>query len=155
MVSKTVLITGTSAGGIGSALASAFSKRNHTVFATARDVTKASHLASLPGVVIIALDVTIPDSIVAAVEAVKAKTGGKGLDILINNAGAGYTMPLVDADLDQGRRMFEVNFWGMLATVQAFTPLLVKSKGTVVNVSSVGGILYTPWIGESPSTQLF
>lgn len=152
MALKTVLITGTSAGGIGSALASAFARRNYKVFATARDITKVSHLASLPGIEIITLDVTLPDSIMAAVEAVKAKTDGKGLDILINNAGAGYLMPLVDADLDYGRRMFEVNFWGMLATTQAFTPLLVNAKGTVVNVSSVGGIIYTPWIGKSTST---
>lgn len=149
MAQKTVLVTGTSAGGIGSAIVTAFSEHNCRIFATARNPAKAAHLASLPGVEILSLDVTSTDSVMAAVEAVSAKTGGKGLDVLVNNAGTGYTMPLIDADLDEGKRLFETNLWGMLAMVKAFVPLLVKARGTVVNISSVGGVVYTPWIGES------
>ena len=61
-------------------------------------------------------------------------------------------MPLIDASLEEGKKLFEVNFWGMLAMTQAFIPLLraggVGGKGgTVVNISSVGGEVYTPWYG--------
>ena len=146
---KTVLITGASAGGIGSALAIAFQRRNFHVFAAVRTPQKAAHLASLPNVTLLSLDVTSPTSIATAVEYFKQKTDGKGLDILVNNSGVGYTMPLVDASLGEGRKLFEVNFWGMLAMVQAFVPLLIIGKhgGTVLNISSVGGEVHTPWIG--------
>ncbi|MCJ1228207.1 hypothetical protein MMC12_004868 [Toensbergia leucococca] len=144
---QAVLITGTSAGGIGSALALAFQARGLRVFATARTPSKASHLASLPNVSILPLDVTSPASIAAAVEAVSVATEGRGLDILVNNSGTGYSMPLLDADLEEGRRCFEVNVWGTLALLQAFGAQIVGRKGVVVNISSVGGELYTPWIG--------
>ncbi len=147
MSPKTVLITGTSAGGIGSALSLAFQKRGLHVFAAVRTREKASHLAKLPNVEILDLDVTSAESIAAALRTLEARTGERGLDILVNNSGVGYTMPLVDASLEQGKKLFEVNFWGMLAMVQAFVPLLVRSQGTVVNVGSVGGEVYTPWIG--------
>lgn len=145
---KTVLITGASAGGIGSALALSFQKRGLHVFATVRNPQKAAHLASLPNVSILELDVTSSASIAAAVEAVRAKTEGRGLDFLVNNSGSGYSIPLLDADLEEGRKLFEVNLWGMLGVIQKFAPLLVKAGGTVVNISSVGGEVNAPWIGE-------
>jgi len=144
---KTVLITGCSDGGIGSALAVAFQRRDHTVFAAVRNPQKASALASLPNVTIITLDVTVAHSIAQAMQVVRQQTGDKGLDVLINNAGQGISIPLVDADLDSGRKLFEINFWAVLAMVQAFAPMLVQSKGTVVNISSLGALVPTPYIG--------
>lgn len=68
--------------------------------------------------------------------------------MLINNAGHGAAPgPLVEADLAGGRQLFEVNFWGLLEMVQASTPLLVRSRGSVVNISSVGSIIHAPYIG--------
>jgi len=78
------------------------------------------------------------------VEAVKTKTSGT-LDVLLNNSGGGYLMPLIDLDLDAAKAVFEVNLWGLLAMTKAFAPLLVKSKGTVVNISSIGGKLVQPF----------
>jgi 1-acylglycerone phosphate reductase len=150
---KFVLITGCSNGGIGSGLAKAFQNRGHHVFAGVRSPSKASDLASLPNVTILTLDVTSKDSIHTAVKAVQEHVGDKGLDILVNNAGFGQPSPMVDADLDIGRQMFEVNFWGLLAAVQAFTPLLVLAKGTIVNISSVGSFIHTPYIGLYSSTK--
>src|SRR5579871_2131101 len=144
---KTVLITGCSDGGIGYALATDFQRRGHTVFAAVRNREKASTLASLPNVIIITLDVTDKQSIGQAVQIVREQTDSKGLDILVNNAGQGGSIPLIDADLDSGRKLFEVNFWAVLAMVQAFTPLLVQSKGTIVNISSLGAIVHYPYIG--------
>lgn len=151
MSRKTVLITGCSAGGIGAALAHALAKRGHQVFATARNTSKIpSTLTSLPNVTTLQLDVTSASSVSEAAQAVAAATqdqGTRGLDVLVNNAGAGYTMPLLDADLDDAQRLYEVNVWGALRTVQAIAALLIEKGGRVVNVSSMGGALHTPWVG--------
>lgn len=150
---KTVLITGCSDGGIGSALTTAFQRRGHTVFAAVRNREKASTITSLPNVTVITLDVTDKHSIAQVVQVVLEHTGDKGLDILVNNAGQGGSIPLVDADLDSGRKLFEVNFWAVLAMVQAFVPMLVQSKGTIVNISSLGAIVHYPYIGLYDSSK--
>src|SRR5215469_16009290 len=150
---KTVLITGCSDGGIGSALAAAFQKRGHTVFAAVRNRQKAPALASLPNVTIVTLDVTDKHSIAQTVQIVHEQTGDNGLDVLINNAGQGGSIPLVDADLESGRKLFEVNFWAVLAMIQAFVPMLVQSKGTIVNISSMGAIIHHPYIGLYNSSK--
>ncbi|KAF1971776.1 NAD(P)-binding protein [Bimuria novae-zelandiae CBS 107.79] len=123
MSSKTVLITGTSAGGIGYAFVLGFQKRGATVFATARSISKMQDLASLPKVHLLSLDVTSPTSIAAAAKEVDAKTGGK-LDVLINNAGVNYIMP------------------GPVRMVQAFQSMLIASQGTIVNIGSGAGSFY-------------
>ena len=82
-------------------------------------------------------------------KAVEEKTGGQGLDVLVNNSGRGYAGPLLDADLEEGKRMFEVNFWGVLAVTQGFADLIVRAKGTVVNISSISASVYSPYRGES------
>jgi len=88
------------------------------------------------------------------VETIQEQTGGRGLDILINNAGGGVpTTPLVEADLEAGRRMFDVNFWGVLSVVQALTPLLFQAQGTIVNICSVGAIMHTPYLGLYDSSK--
>ncbi|PVI03134.1 NAD(P)-binding protein [Periconia macrospinosa] len=142
MPKKTVLITGCSEGGIGHALAVEYQKRGHTVFATARSLSKMGKLGSLPNVHTITLDVTNPSSIAAAAKEVEAKGG---LDILVNNAGGQYHMPILDMDLEKGRQLFEVNVWGVIAVTQAFAGMLVKSKGVVANVGSIAGLLPLPF----------
>lgn len=84
---KTVLITGCSAGGIGSALAEAFHARGLQVFATARDLSRIAHLKGM-GMDVLKLDVEDQSSIEAAVKAITLVTGGT-LDILVNNSGLG------------------------------------------------------------------
>jgi NAD(P)-dependent dehydrogenase (short-subunit alcohol dehydrogenase family) len=156
--SKTILITGCSANGVGSALALALAKHpdNHHVFATARSIHKIpKDLSSLPNVTVLQLNVTSPESVADAVEAVKAHsadsddddTAGAGLDVLVNNAGVGYTMPLLDAQIDKAKEVYETNVWGVLRMVQGFADLLIAREGRVVNLSSVGAVVNTPWIG--------
>jgi 1-acylglycerone phosphate reductase len=142
-MSKSVLITGCSTGGIGHALALSFQKRGLTVFASARNVASMSSLSDLPNVHLIPLDVTSTSSINEAFAIVKTKTGGK-LDYLVNNAGRGYSMPALDVDIEEGKRLFDTNFWGVLRMVQAFTPLLFAAKGTVVNIGSIVAYLHCP-----------
>jgi 1-acylglycerone phosphate reductase len=143
---KSVLITGCSTGGIGHALALEFHQRGLHVFATARNLSKMSSLASLPHMTLLSLDVTSTSSITAAVKAVHDHTNGK-LDYLVNNSGAQYVMPILDADIEKAKQMYDVNVWGIVAVTQAFAQMLVKARGCVVNISSIAGCLYPPWMG--------
>ena len=147
MALKSVLITGCSSGGIGSSLASAFQERNMHVFATARDPARMSHLENISNITLLTLDPTSAPSVQAAVRVVEAQTGGT-LDVLVNNAGQTVTMPILDMNLDTAKSMYEINVWGMLRVTQAFAPLVITAKGTIVNISSVAASLNTPWIGE-------
>ncbi|KAJ6440988.1 short-chain dehydrogenase/reductase [Purpureocillium lavendulum] len=142
---KTVLITGGSAGGIGSALAQAFHDQGCRVFATARDLHKVEHLKAI-GISVLRLDVEDTASISNAATDVAAATVGT-LDILVNNSGLGQAGPILDSDLDFSRKMFEVNFFGRVATTQAFAPLLIQAKGTVLNIGSIAGVCPQPWKG--------
>lgn len=147
---RSVLITGCSEGGLGFALAQEFHRKGLRVFATARNLAKVQHLRDA-GLEIIQVDVVDQTSVRGAVAAVSKLTGGT-LDILVNNAGGGYQMPLLDADLDEARKLFEVNVWGLLAVTQAFAPLLeaaaaAGSKARVVNIGSVVSRINVPWQG--------
>lgn len=145
MSPKSVLITGCSAGGIGFALAEEFQERGFQVFATARTRSKTSNIENLPNVTFIPLDVTDSSTISAAVEVVKAHTGGT-LDYLVNNAGRNYFMPTLDVDIDEAKRMFDTNFWGALEVTQAFAPLVIAAKGTIVNICSISSHVNVPWM---------
>jgi len=142
---RAVLITGCSAGGIGSSLATAFQRHGYHVFATARSVSKMSHLASLPNMTLLTLEVTSSTSIQAAVAAVE--DSGHRLEVLVNNAGIAPVMPLLDQDMAGAREVFETNVWGGLALVQAFKEVLVSGGGCVVNVGSMNALAVPAWMG--------
>lgn len=145
MAQKSVLITGCSAGSIGYSLATSFANRGFLVFATARNTAKISTtLSNLSNVEVVALDTTSQASIAAAVEAVSKRTGGT-LDYLVNNAGSGLASPFLDTNLEDARKVFEVNFWGVVMCIQGFQKLLVKSKGTIVNISSIAAVAPNPY----------
>ncbi|KAF5872415.1 putative short-chain dehydrogenase protein [Botrytis fragariae] len=145
MAPKTVLITGCSEGGIGDALAKCFHRQGLRVFATARNLAKIEHLKKL-GLDTLSLDVTDSTSIKEAVDSVSLKTGGK-LDFLVNNSGAGYAMPLLDSEVLVAQKMFDINVFALVAVTQAFSPLLIFSKGTVINIGSIAGISPGYWQG--------
>ena len=147
---KSVLITGCSAGGIGSSLVESFQKRGLLVFATARTASKIAHLEKLPNVVLLTLDVTSTSSIAAAVESVKSRTGGT-LDYLVNNSGVAHVMPVLDTDIAVAKSIFDVNLWAVMAMTQAFAPLVIQAKGTIVNIGSINGLLTVPLMGKLSS----
>ncbi|KAF2274906.1 NAD(P)-binding protein [Westerdykella ornata] len=99
MSPQTVLITGCSDNGIGSALGKVLQQRGYHVFAAARNLTKMTWLKGLPNVTPIILDITKAEHIQSAVKTVSEATGGK-LDHLINNAARNHFMPILDEDLD-------------------------------------------------------
>lgn len=149
---KSVLITGCSTGGIGAGLAEAFQKKGYHVFATVRNPAKIPpSLAEASHVTILILDVLSADSIAAAVDRVTNETGGR-LDVLINNSGQNLIIPALDVNLDDARRLFELNFFAPLAVLQAFAPLLIEARGCVVNQSSAAGYIAMPFLSQYSSS---
>ena len=143
---RTVLITGCSNGGLGAALAVAFHAHGLRVFATARDPAKMADVR-LAGMETFTLDVLSDDSIKNCVEEVKTKTGGT-LNYLVNNAGAAYHMPISDMDLNESRKLFDLNVWSYVAVTQAFLPLLIAAKGAVIaNQTSLLSVVPFPFLG--------
>ena len=135
---RTVLITGCSDGGLGAALAIAFHKAGLHVYATARNPSKMTQVASL-GIETLTLDVQSDSSIVACVRKLS------DLDILVNNAGAGYSIPVADMSIPEAKNLFDLNVWSYLAVTQAFLPLLLKSKGMIVNQTSLASLITLPF----------
>ncbi|KAL9029768.1 MAG: hypothetical protein Q9196_002029 [Gyalolechia fulgens] len=136
---RTVLITGCSDGGLGAALAIAFHEAGLHVYATARNPSKMKDLVSR-GINTITLDVQDEASIAACVSQLPS------LDMLVNNAGAQYVMPVVDVDLNEAKKLFDLNVWSHIAVTQAFIPLLLKSPcGMIVNQTSVGAVTTIPF----------
>lgn len=136
------LITGVSQGGLGDALTTELLARNINVIATNIRMEDMDYLSSAPSptqearLENLQLDVTDPESIATARDATAKLTGGK-LDFLFNNAGYGYMMPLLDCSIEDMRRNFDVNVFGLLAVTQALFPLLMEAGGVVVNQSSI------------------
>ena len=135
---RTVLITGCSEGGLGSALAIAFHKAGLHVYATARNPDKMKHLVPL-GIETMTLDVLSDTSIADCVGKLS------NLDILVNNAGAAYSMPVADISIPEAKKLFDLNVWSYIAVTQAFLPLLVKSKGMIANHTSSGAVITLPF----------
>ena len=138
-----VLITGCSSG-IGRAMADAFKAAGHEVWATARKPDDVAQLMAA-GLHAVALDVN--DSAALEQLAAELERQGKGLDVLINNAGYGGIGPLLDGGVDAMRRQFETNVFSIVGVTGALFPLLRRNKGLVVNIGSVSGVLVTPFAG--------
>jgi NAD(P)-dependent dehydrogenase (short-subunit alcohol dehydrogenase family) len=146
----TVLISGCSSG-IGHALAKEFAGRDYRVFATARKPAVIKLLKS-PNIDVLSLDVTDEKSIGACVDTVIAKAGR--IDVLVNNAGILLVGPLVELTPSELRRQFETNVIGLSALIQAAAPHMIKQKaGMIVNISSVSGVLATPFGGAYSATK--
>lgn len=144
---RTVLITGCSTG-IGRASALRLDAAGWRVFAGVRKEADAESIAAagsdrLQPVIV---DVTDSASIDLCRERVEKECPG-GVHGLVNNAGAAHVGPLEVMPPEDMRRQFEVNFVGQVAMMQALVPSLRKSKGRIVNVTSVGGLVATPFFG--------
>ena len=140
-MNNVVLLTGASAG-IGYATAEALIKNGYKVYAGARRVEKMKGLEA-QGAVILRLDVTDDASLKAAVETV-LKAEGR-LDVLINNAGYGAHGALEDVPLEEARRQFDVNVFGLARLTQLVLPhMRAAGRGTIVNISSIAGKITMP-----------
>ncbi|OBH03609.1 short-chain dehydrogenase/reductase [Mycobacterium sp. E2699] len=135
---STWLITGCSTG-LGRALAEAVIAAGHHAVVTARDVTKVADLAQAAPerVLAVALDVTEPAQVTAAVRDAHERFGG--VDVLVNNAGYGYRAAVEEGDDAEVRELFETHFFGTVATIKAVLPgMRARRTGAIVNISSIG-----------------
>jgi len=149
-VSKAVLITGCSTG-IGRATAERLARKGMTVYATARKVESIENLEAA-GCRTLELDVTEEQSMRAAVSAVEEAEGAVGA--LVNNAGYSQNGAVESLDLDEVRRQFETNVFGLMRMCQLALPgMRRQGQGRIVNVSSMGGKLVFPGGGAYHATK--
>lgn len=137
------LITGCSSG-IGRALADAFKGAGFTVLATARKAEDVNTLQAA-GFKAVQLNVNDAPALSALGEEINQQYGG--LDVLINNAGYGAMGPLLDGGVQAMQRQFETNVFSVVGVTRAMFPVLRRSRGLVVNIGSVSGVLVTPFAG--------
>lgn len=129
MNTKSILITGSSSG-YGLETARYFAKNGWTVIATMRS-PRPELFEGYDNVRVIALDVTRPDSIAAAIEAAGP------IDVLVNNAGIGVVGAFEATSMATTREVFETNTFGVIAMTQAVIPQFrLRKSGVIVNVTS-------------------
>ncbi len=153
MTPRTALVTGCSTG-IGHATALRLAASGWEVYAGVRkqadhDALAAAGTGRLHPLL---LEITDPASVAAAAERIAAEAPG-GLDALVNNAGVAYTGPLEFVPLDELRNQLEVNFVAQVAMIQAMAPALRARRGRIVNVTSIGGIVATPFFGPYAASK--
>lgn len=135
-VQKAVLITGASTG-IGRYTAERLAKAGYFVYAGARKDKDIEELNKIDNIMALRLDVTKQDEIDAAV--VQVKKEGRGLWGLVNNAGVNVVVPLIEANESEFKFLFDVNVFGVFRVTKSFAPLIIESKGRIVNISSISG----------------
>jgi NAD(P)-dependent dehydrogenase (short-subunit alcohol dehydrogenase family) len=152
---RAVLVTGASTG-IGRATALMLDKIGYPVFASVRKTQDGDKLreAASPKLKPVLMDVTDEAAIARAADEIAAQVGGSGLWGLVNNAGISFRAPLEFAPLNEFRRLYESNVFGLLAVTQAFLPLLRQTHGRIVNVSSLTALMVTPFHGIYSSSKM-
>ena len=147
---KTALVTGASSG-MGKAIAKRLIGDGLQVYVAARHVERMGDLAAL-GASPLRLDLSKESEIEAAVEVIAREVGGA--DVLVNNAGFGLYGPIEEVGPDEARYQFEVNLFGPARLTQLLTPAMrQKGSGAIINVSSMGGKIYTPLGGWYHATK--
>ena len=149
-ISKAVLVTGCSTG-IGRATAQRLARAGHTVYATARREESVADLREV-GARTLALDVTDEASMRAAVDHVVAEHGAVGA--LVNNAGYSQSGALETVPMDDLRRQFETNVFGLVRMSQLVLPgMRAQGWGRIVNISSMGANFTFPGAGAYHATK--
>jgi NAD(P)-dependent dehydrogenase (short-subunit alcohol dehydrogenase family) len=153
---RVVLITGAT-DGLGKAAAILLAQRGYRVFAAGRSAEKRAqldvlaHEQKLP-LESLDLDVCDDDSVRRAVAAVLAKAGV--IDVLTNNAGINYVATVEDQRLEDWRRQFETNFFGVIRVTQAVLPhMRERRRGRILMMSSVSGLVTPPAQGAYSSSK--
>jgi NAD(P)-dependent dehydrogenase (short-subunit alcohol dehydrogenase family) len=144
------LVTGASSG-IGATTAQRLAALGFTVYAAARRAERLEPLA-VDGIQLLAMDVTDEESRRRGIETILAETGR--IDVLVNNAGYGSYGAVEDVPADEARAQFEVNLFGAVELIRLVLPAMrSQGSGTIVNISSMGGRLYTPFGGWYHATK--
>lgn len=140
-MSKVILITGASSG-MGKDSAIELIKEGHKVYTAARRIEKMKDLEELGGFPI-KMDVSIDQDVQNVVDQIIQKEGK--IDILWNNAGYGLYGAVENISIEDAKKQFDVNLFGLANLTQKVLPYMRKTKsGTIINTSSMGGKMYTP-----------
>jgi len=140
-MSKVVLITGASSG-MGKITAKHLIKQGHIVYGAARRLENMSDLVDLGGHAI-GMDITDEVQIQAAIDRIFSEQNR--IDVLVNNAGYAVYGAVEQVSIDEARRQFEVNLFGLASLTQKIIPKMrERGSGLIINISSIGGKVYTP-----------
>lgn len=138
---KVAMVTGASSG-IGEATVKRLIANGYTTYAAARRLERMVNLKKL-GAVLLPLDLTDDSSIISAANRIRSEQGR--IDVLVNNAGYGSYGAVEDVPLQEARRQFEVNVFGLARLTQLLTPVMRQQRsGKILNVSSIGGKGWEP-----------
>ncbi|MBR9859370.1 oxidoreductase [bacterium] len=141
MKKQVILITGASSG-MGKHAACELIKAGHIVYGAARRINKMQDLLESGGHAI-EMDITKPEEVQLAVAKVISEQGS--IDVLINNAGYAVYGAVEDVPIKEARRQFDVNIFGLAHITQEVLPYMREAKkGKIINISSMGGRMYTP-----------
>jgi NADP-dependent 3-hydroxy acid dehydrogenase YdfG len=145
-----MLITGSNSG-IGNATAKKAVNAGFITFGGARRKEAFDTIKSV-GAIPILLDVTSKQSMQDAIQLIEAKYGA--IDVLINNAGYGQMGPIEEVTLDEWRRQFNTNVFGVIRMTQLVIPAMRQQhRGTIINISSAGGEFTFPLAGAYHATK--
>lgn len=149
----TVLVTGASSG-IGLATARLLAKRGYHVLAGVRcDRGQQSILAEdVENLTPVWLDVTCTDHVEQLIPEIR-RLSPRGLFGLVNNAGIGPPAAVELSDIDEVRRILEVNTLAPLRMIQSCLPLLRDGRGRIVNISSMNGYIALPMVGAYSASK--
>ena len=138
---KVVLITGASSG-IGKAIGEYLQQHNFIVYGTSRNPDKYKNSTFT----LLKLDVNDVKSIQETVKIITEKENK--IDVLINNAGKGITGPLEDTPINEMKKTFDTNFFGVMQVCNAVLPEMRKQKnGLIINITSIAGDMGLPYRG--------
>jgi NAD(P)-dependent dehydrogenase (short-subunit alcohol dehydrogenase family) len=138
---KVALVTGASSG-MGKETAKRLLQEGLVVYVAARRIDQMEDLRRL-GAFPLKMDITLDEDVLAAVKQIQ--DGHGGIDVLVNNAGFGMYGAMEESTLADARYQFEVNLFGMARLTQLALPAMrKKGAGTIINISSMGGKIYTP-----------
>jgi short-subunit dehydrogenase len=138
---KTALVTGASSG-MGKVIARQLVADGFQVYVAARQVDKMQDLAQL-GARTLRMDISHDEDIQETVNTILSEVDA--IDVLVNNAGFGLYGPVEEVGMDEARYQFEVNVFGTGRLTQLLLPAMRKKRaGTIVNITSMGGKVYTP-----------
>ena len=130
---KTIVITGAGKG-IGKATAILAASKGYSVIGLSRNVDKLKNIKNLYPY---SIDITKERSIKKVTETIKSKFSK--IDILINNAGTLLNLPFIKSSIEEFKKVYEVNVFGLAEVTRLFLPL-INNDGHVINISSMGGV---------------
>lgn len=138
---KVALVTGTSSG-IGRATALELHRQGFMVYASARNAADLDDLAAR-GIKTIAMDVTDEESMASAMRTIE--TEHEAVDVLVNNAGFELVGPVEEVPIDEVRKLFDTNVFGLIRLTQLALPAMRhRRRGRIINVSSIYGRIAVP-----------